>query len=268
MNDFRPDYRPTQTPSRGCLSLILTIAVHAGLAAFLFVGINWQSKPVNPIEIELVGAPSPAPAPPKPKPPEPEPPKPEPEPEPPKPEPPKPEPPKEPPPQPKPEIATKDPKPEKKPEPKPEPKPKPKPEPKPPPLKPIDFQKQLDQAIERTAETRKINELLEGGQRGRQNAVNPAELDAYRASIAAKVRRNLVAPPGLSGNPEAVFEIEQIMSSKGGEVINVKLNHSSGNHALDEAIERAIRKSDPLPLPDNHNLFERRLKITFRPLEE
>jgi colicin import membrane protein len=258
MNDFHPDRRPFQRPPRRFLSFLLTVAVHVGLLTFLFFGVNWQSKPLGSLEVGLVGAPSapsPAPAPPAPPP------------EPPKPEPPKPEPP----PQPKPEIATKapePPKPEKKPEPKPEPKPKP-PEP---PLKPIDLQKQLEQKlnqeIERRDEAKRVNELLDGPQgSSNQRAGNPGELDAYRTAIAAKVRRNLTAPPG-SGNPSAVFEIEQVMGSRGGEVINVKLKQSSGNHALDEAIERAIRKSDPLPPPDDPALFRRKLEITFRPLEE
>jgi colicin import membrane protein len=73
------------------------------------------------------------------------------------------------------------------------------------------------------------------------------DIDKYRAAIAAKVRGNLLRPPGLSGNPEAVFEVDQLPS---GEVLNVRLKRSSGVPALDEAIERAIRRSSPLPLPD------------------
>ena len=101
----------------------LTVAVHLGLALFLFFGVRWQSAPPAALEVGLAGAPAPAAAPaakparptPAPKPePRPEP-KPESEPKPaPKPEP-KPQPKPEPKPQPKPEIATKAP--EKKPEP-------------------------------------------------------------------------------------------------------------------------------------------------------
>ena len=43
---------------------------------------------------------------------------------------------------------------------------------------------------------------------------------------------------------------------------------SSGNKALDEAIERAIKKSDPLPLPDQPNLFERVLELKYKPFNE
>jgi colicin import membrane protein len=258
MKDFQPDSRPPEKHPRRFLSLILTVAVHVGLLVFLFVGVNWQSKPPGSLEVGLVSAPpAPVSAPPEPRPePVPEPQKPEPVVQ----EPPKPEPPKpvveQPKPEPqKPEIATK--KPEK---PKPE---KPKPEqPKPAPLKQVNLQKQLDAAIARDAEARKANQLLNPGQGGR---ASQEELDAYRAAIAAKVRRNLIAPPGLSGNPEALFEIEQ---APGGVVTDIQLVRSSGNQALDEAIKRAIRKSDPLPPPANPGLFDRKLKIAFRPLEE
>ena len=53
-----------------------------------------------------------------------------------------------------------------------------------------------------------------------------------------------------------------------GEIINVKISKSTGNRALDEAIERAIRKSDPLPLPDQPSLFKRELKLKYKPFDE
>jgi colicin import membrane protein len=280
MNSFQPDHRPVQAPQRGCLSLVLTIVVHIGLIALLFFGFTWQNEPLGSLEVGLVGAPSapgPASAPPPPPPP------PKVETPPPPPEPPAPEPPKEPPPAP--EIATKK-EPEKKPEKKPDPpKPDPpkqekKPEPKKPeqPLKPIDIQKltnqKLEQELARAAEEKKANEIMGGGgQQGQSrqpagNPGNPGELDAYRAAITKKVYENLVTPPGLSGKPKAVFEIEQVMGSRGGEVINVRIKQSSGNRVLDEALERAIRNSDPLPPPNNPALFRRKLEVTFYPLGE
>ncbi|MCL2162669.1 MAG: TonB C-terminal domain-containing protein, partial [Betaproteobacteria bacterium] len=228
MNALRSDHRPVQAPPRRVLSLVLTIAVHVGLVVFLVYGFAWKIESPGTLEVGLVGAPvGPGPTAALPAPP-PEPPKPEPEP-------PKPEPP--PVPEPEPEIATK--KPDKKPEPeKPKPKPKPEPEkpkpkpepekpkpkPKPePPLKPIDLKldQKLDQTIARTAEAKRATDLLEAGG-GRQgspgtgSAGDPVGLAAYKAAIAAKVRRNLIPPPGLSGKPVAVFEIEQVMTSRGG----------------------------------------------------
>ena len=91
------------------------------------------------------------------------------------------------------------------------------------------------------------------------------DMDKYKLAIATKVRGNLLRPPGLSGNPEATFEVDQLPS---GEVLNLRLKRSSGVAALDEAIERAIRRSSPLPLPPNPSLFQRTLEFKFRPLAE
>ena len=89
--------------------------------------------------------------------------------------------------------------------------------------------------------------------------------DAYIGKIRDKIRGNTVLPPGIQGNPEAVFKVTQLPS---GEIIGIKLSKSSGNKALDEAIERAIKKSDPLPLPDQPNLFERVLELKYKPFNE
>ncbi|CAL93035.1 energy transducer TonB [Azoarcus olearius] len=265
-------------------SLALTFAVHIGLALFLFFGIRWQSEPPASLEVELAAPPpSRAPEPvdvrpepePKPEPPKPTPPRPEPKPEP------KPEPPKA---AAKPEIATKapekkpePPKPEpKKPEPpKPEPKkpepPKPEPKkpepPKPEPKKPVEPPKDnyMDKLLERETERAELDKMMRADAARAASARNKAATEGYINAIRTKVRGNLLRPPGLSGNPEAVFEVDQLPS---GEVLNVRLKRSSGIPALDEAIERAIRRSSPLPLPDKGELFERTLELKFRPLEE
>lgn len=256
-------------------SLALTFAVHIGLALFLFFGIRWQSEPPASLEVELTAPPPSRPAPQpaeiKPEPPKPEPPKPEPKPEPKPPEPPKPAPAK-------PDIATKAP--EKKPEPKkpeppkPEPKkpepPKPepkKPEPKPEPKKPVVPPKDdyMNKLLERESEKAQLESMMRADAAKASAARNKAATEGYINAIRTKVRGNLLRPPGLSGNPEAVFEVDQLPS---GEVLAIRLKRSSGIPALDEAIERAIRRSSPLPLPDRGELFERTLELKFRPLED
>lgn len=251
------------------LSLSLTVAVHLGLAAFLFFGIRWQSQPPAAMEVALVAAPVPAPAvvtPPRPAPkpePKPEPrpaPKPEPRPEPPKPAP-KPEPKPEPKPHPKPEPKP-EPKPQSKPEPKPEPKPQAKPEPKPEP-KPItpprdDYMAQmLAQESERLA----IENMMRADAR---QAGTPGTDPGYSDRIAARVRSRLVRPPGIAGNPEAIFSVEQMPD---GTILSVRLRKSSGIPELDAAIERAINASNPLPTPTS-GPTERLLELKFRPNED
>jgi colicin import membrane protein len=129
--------------------------------------------------------------------------------------------------------------------------------------------KRLVQETQRAEQARLASLMAqEGARAAAQGAAAGAaggDLDKYRAAIAAKVRGNLLRPPGLSGNPEAVFEVDQLPS---GEVLNVRLKRSSGVPALDEAIERSIRRSSPLPLPENRSQFQRTLELKFRPLAD
>lgn len=234
-----------------------------------------EPRPVPKVEPKPVLAPKPQPAPApavkpeiatkapekKPEPPKPEPTKPEPK----KPEPPKPE--------------AKKPDPVKPEPPKPEPrKPEPaKPEAKKPDVpKPAPKDDYLDQRLAQEAkrlEDARMDSLLKG-EAARASAARAAavaaagaaagSMDKYKQAIQQKVRGYLLRPPGLSGNPEAVFEVDQLPS---GEVLNVRLKRSSGIPALDDAIERSIRRASPLPLPEQRDLFERTLELRFRPNE-
>ena len=82
------------------------------------------------------------------------------------------------------------------------------------------------------------------------------------AKIRSKVRGNIIAE--IAGNPEAVFSVVQLPT---GEVLTATLVKSSGNAAYDQAVERAILKSSPLPKPDQADVFQRQLTLKFRPQE-
>jgi colicin import membrane protein len=229
------------------ISIALAIAVHVVLAALLIYGIHWQNKAEKVVQVDLVrSVPSPkaAPTPPKPKPE----PKPEPKP-PPKAEPkPAPKPPK------KPDIAVKE---------KKKPKPRKKAQPK---FDP--FQQQLAAEEKRLAMERQIaadQQQLAQKQQAMAASARAKALAAYSDRIRAKIRGNIVLPPNLEGNPVAVFEVVQLPS---GEVISSRLIKTSGVTAYDDAVERAIRKSSPLPRPDDPSLFDRSLRLTFCPRED
>jgi len=70
-------------------------------------------------------------------------------------------------------------------------------------------------------------------------------------------------PPDLAGNPAAEFDVTLMPT---GEVLNLKLTRSSGSSAYDSAVERAIYKAQPLPLPPDPTLFGefRELHLKFR----
>ncbi|MDZ4315075.1 MAG: energy transducer TonB [Azonexus sp.] len=255
-------------------ALAFTVMVHAGLIAALFMGVQWKRNQPDVMEVELWSS-RPMPAtqalPPPP------PPKPEVIPEPPKPLP-KPTPKPEPLPVKKPDIVTKEekkpPKVEpKKPEPKPEPaKPEPKkPEVQKPEVKP-EVKSKVDpfkEVLEREERQRKDSEmrdrLLAQAETEQRASSDRRGLEAYATKIRNKIRGNISLPPGIQGNPEAIFDVKQLPT---GEVLAVKLKRSSGNLSLDAAIERAILKSSPLPKPDNSAFFQRELTINYKPIEE
>ena len=59
-------------------------------------------------------------------------------------------------------------------------------------------------------------------------------------------------PPDLPNDPVAEYGITLL---PGGEILSVKLRKSSGFRSFDEAVERAIILSRPLPLPKDKLLF-------------
>jgi colicin import membrane protein len=93
------------------------------------------------------------------------------------------------------------------------------------------------------------------------SARSRAEADWIRR-IQAKVKGNVIVPMDLTGNPEAIFDVVQLPT---GEIIEATLRKSSGSRAYDDAVQRAIIKSSPLPRPNRPELFERVLTLKFRP---
>ncbi len=243
--------RPPANKAGKRISIALAVGVHLLLAGFLFYGVRWQTKSTDAVEVELVRAvPEPAPATPVAVPPAPTPapaPKPVPLPE-----------PKPLPPPPKPDIAIKE-----KEKPKPPP---PKVEPAPPRVDP--FQEQLKREAEQITQRKQADsaaqELAQMKASQAASSRNKAMAD-YLGRIRGKIKGNIVVPPEVKGNPEAVFDVTQLPS---GEIVTVRLKRSSGHAALDAAIERAILKSNPLPKPEPADLFSRSLELRFKPLDD
>ena len=96
------------------------------------------------------------------------------------------------------------------------------------------------------------------------NAATAAEVGRYQDMIRSKVRRNIVMPPDVPESAVAEFKVTML---PGGMVLDAVLLKSSGNVAYDNAAERAIYKSQPLPLPAEAELQKvfRELRLTIRP---
>jgi colicin import membrane protein len=83
----------------------------------------------------------------------------------------------------------------------------------------------------------------------------------YLASITSKIKSTTSYPGStdVPGNPKAVFKVEELPT---GEIISVKLIKSSGISAFDDAVEKGIIKASPLPKKKNGTV-ERTLEIAF-----
>jgi colicin import membrane protein len=91
------------------------------------------------------------------------------------------------------------------------------------------------------------------------------ELADYAALIRARVLSRIRFDPALApGNPDVVFLVEQAPS---GEIINVTKKKPSGVLLWDNAVERAIMASSPLPRKKDGTV-ERLLELRFRPKED
>jgi colicin import membrane protein len=229
---------PVNTPAA-----VLSVLVHLALITFLFFGIRWQSKLPDAVFVELWDRPAvleqPAAA---------ETPKPEPQAEP------KPEPKVEVKPEPKPDIAV-----EKAPPLKKEPK---KVEPKK--VEPTVKKFDRAQAIQKEAE-RDLRQVSPASKPMQPRPAGQTADASYMNKIRTKIKSNVVLPAGIVGNPEAIFDVVQLPT---GEVLEpVRLRKSSGNRAYDEAVERAILKSSPLPRPDRPDQFARELQLKFHPVD-
>ncbi|MDO8293434.1 MAG: cell envelope integrity protein TolA [Gallionella sp.] len=103
-------------------------------------------------------------------------------------------------------------------------------------------------------------------ERAERNAAGDRVVGEYKGKIAAKIRGNIVMPPSVADDARAEFLVTVL---PGGSVLPPRLLKSSGNAAYDNAVERAILKSQPLPLPADAALFNkfREIKLDFKPVE-
>ena len=122
-------------------------------------------------------------------------------------------------------------------------------------------QKKLDAA--RAAEMRRIT-----GAAGNPTSTGTAEKSTapridtgYGAAIRGKVKGNTSYAGSLDepGNPTATFRVEQLPT---GEIISVRKIKSSGVPSFDDAVEKGIAKSSPLPKKKDGTV-ERSLVIEF-----
>lgn len=102
--------------------------------------------------------------------------------------------------------------------------------------------------------------------RAEQAAAIGRVVDEYTGKIVSKIRRNIVMPPDVADDARVEFSVTLL---PGGTVLSARMSKPSGNPAYDNAVERAILKSQPLPLPADVAMFNRfrKLELVFKPVE-
>lgn len=144
------------------------------------------------------------------------------------------------------------------------PKPVKKEEPKPEPKFKMDQSKAINDELQR--ELQKVSSDREKAAKAAPPppAGGPVIDAGYANRIRQRIKANIVVPADMIGNPEAVFEVIQLPT---GDILQsaVRLRKSSGNKGYDDAVERAILKSSPLPRPERPDQFQRQLELKFRP---
>ena len=84
----------------------------------------------------------------------------------------------------------------------------------------------------------------------------------WQAQIAAKIERAWLRPPTARAGIQCMLDVTQV---PGGEVTQVSIGDCNGDQAVRESIEAAVYRASPLPPPPDPSLFDRHLKINFKP---
>jgi colicin import membrane protein len=111
-------------------------------------------------------------------------------------------------------------------------------------------------------ELQRMMEQAGNGTSGSAAKSSAPRLDSgYVAAITAKIKSKttFLGNTDVPGNPKASFRVEQLPT---GEIISVKKIKSSGVPAFDDAVERGINSSTPLPKKKDGTV-ERSLVVDF-----
>jgi colicin import membrane protein len=129
-------------------------------------------------------------------------------------------------------------------------------------------QKQAEAEVQDIIKQQELAEQQAENARASQAAAAGELTNEYISKITAKIRRNIVLPPDVADNALAEFDVTLL---PGGEVLDARQTRKSGDAAYDSAVERAIRKASPLPVPSDPDLFNREfrnLHLKFRPKDK
>jgi colicin import membrane protein len=93
-------------------------------------------------------------------------------------------------------------------------------------------------------------------------ARNGAALASWQSMIAAAITRQWHRPPTAKAGIDCILNVTQV---PGGDVAQVSIGECNGDAAVRQSIEDAVYRASPLPPPPDPSLFDRNLKIRFKP---
>ncbi len=112
------------------------------------------------------------------------------------------------------------------------------------------------------AERQRLRDREIAEEQARIDAMNSGALAQYVYAIQQRIQRNWIEPPSARAGLECVVNVRQL---PGGEVVGATIGRCNGDDAVKRSIEAAVFKASPLPEPEDPRLFERNLRITFKP---
>jgi colicin import membrane protein len=121
------------------------------------------------------------------------------------------------------------------------------------------------QAELRDNELKQENKLAIDGEKEIKGGVNPGELNKYKLLIQQKIQQNVNQQ--LCGLDYITLEFRISLMPTGELLGQPKMTKSSNITSCDDAVERAIIQSQPLPLPKDRGLFSKlkNLELKFHP---
>lgn len=123
-------------------------------------------------------------------------------------------------------------------------------------------EQELLEALAVEEQQRSMEKALADEQQASKNA---AITNDVVSRIQAKIYEAWRYPPSARPEMEVIVRISLVPT---GEVIQVTLEKSSGNQALDRSVLAAVKRAQPLPVPEDSRLFEQQFRnfvMSFRP---
>lgn len=98
----------------------------------------------------------------------------------------------------------------------------------------------------------------------RRRAENAGLRDQWARAIENKIRQHWNRPPSASQGLDCVVIVDQILT---GDVTAVRVESCNGDAAVVRSIENAVLEASPLPPPPVASVFERVIRVRFKPDE-